>query len=430
MARDNKSKDLPENTAPKPAPLVTDKNPLWRDLYAVNPGATKPFKKGGGFSGTQIDPAWRLQRMTEVFGPVGLGWGYEIKERRVEAYDVEKYNAPSVRVHFAFVTLRVWYVLPTEEPVFPTDDKGNPNRREPPLNALWTGEQDGGTATGLAPDEMWKMSVTDALGKCMLQIGLAADVYLGRFDDSKYRDDAERAYASERAKAYLDDLKAKVPGFTTLPELRYITGSESHQALMRESAEADWKVNKETAEFISYHNRRLASLLQDEIHEKLKEITTLEEFDAAAGPWRHALQFCEDKKLKEKIGAEVKAFRESLEPQKAPEKPQEAPAKQEARTQAPKAQKPQDSLMGPLPVVELTKGNNGAPRWGKFTNDLCRVLESLPDDATESNIMAFMKEHEVNVSAMHEEGGDYVDYAKKVYAARDKALDTFQGEGA
>jgi hypothetical protein len=42
------------------------------------------------------------------------------------------------------------------------------------------------------------MSVTDALGKCLLQLGLAADVYLGLYDDSKYREESE-AYFQARS---------------------------------------------------------------------------------------------------------------------------------------------------------------------------------------------------------------------------------------
>ena len=46
-------------------------------------------------------------------------------------------------------------------------------------------------------DECFKMSMTDAVGKCLLQIGLAADVYMGQFDDSKYREESEAFYAAK-----------------------------------------------------------------------------------------------------------------------------------------------------------------------------------------------------------------------------------------
>ncbi|HSK40198.1 MAG TPA: hypothetical protein VK943_10570, partial [Arenibaculum sp.] len=147
---------------------------IWNQLQRTDPRATKPFTRAGGFRGTQIDPTWRLHMMTEMFGPVGRGWGYEQLEWTV----VER---------MIFICVRVWYVDPE------TGEK------------CWTGPQWGGTeivrrnrdGTERPDDECFKMSITDAVGKCLLQLGLAADVYLGQFDDSKYREESE-AYWNAR----------------------------------------------------------------------------------------------------------------------------------------------------------------------------------------------------------------------------------------
>ena len=179
--------------AEQPEPI--DNLELWKKLQRTDPKATKPFTKAGGFRGSQIDPAYRLQRMTEVFGPVGYGWGYEIFNRRTELYQ----DAP-----YIYVTARVWYVLPGETPSWPDG-----TRRDPPANAVWTGEQDGGTKAERSTDEIWKMSITDAIGKCMLQIGLAADIYLGMFDDSKYRDEFEKIYAVKNDPQFQPEVIAK-----------------------------------------------------------------------------------------------------------------------------------------------------------------------------------------------------------------------------
>src|SRR5919205_3389117 len=69
---------------------------LWNRLKRTDPRATKPFTRAGGFRGTQIDPAWRLQMMTEVFGPVGKGWGYEQLDWTVQE-------------RMVFVCVRAWY---------------------------------------------------------------------------------------------------------------------------------------------------------------------------------------------------------------------------------------------------------------------------------------------------------------------------------
>jgi hypothetical protein len=148
---------------------------LWNKLKRTDPRATKPFTRSGGFRGTQIDPAWRLQAMTEVFGPVGQGWGYEQLEWTVQE-------------RMVFACVRVWYRDP---------DTGE---------RCFTGPQWGGTemvrrrrdGSEEPNDEAFKMSVTDALGKCLLELGLAADIYLGLFDDSKYREESE-AYFQARS---------------------------------------------------------------------------------------------------------------------------------------------------------------------------------------------------------------------------------------
>jgi hypothetical protein len=146
---------------------------LWNKLKRTDPKATKPFTRSGGFRGTQIDPTWRLQMMTEVFGPVGKGWGYEQMDW-------------TIAERMVFICARVWYLDPE------TGEK------------CWTGPQWGGTemvrrrnGIEMPDDECFKMSMTDAIGKCLVQLGLAADVHMGQFDDSKYREESEAFYAAK-----------------------------------------------------------------------------------------------------------------------------------------------------------------------------------------------------------------------------------------
>jgi len=52
---------------------------LWEKLHRPPITALKTIK-GGRMSGkTDISPQWRLKVMTETFGPVGIGWKYEIE---------------------------------------------------------------------------------------------------------------------------------------------------------------------------------------------------------------------------------------------------------------------------------------------------------------------------------------------------------------
>jgi hypothetical protein len=152
----------------------TDRAALWNVLKRTDPKATKPFQRQGGFRGTQIDPAWRLQTMTEVFGPVGKGWGWEQLEW-------------TIAERMVFICCRVWYTDPVSGEKY------------------FSGPQWGGTemirknkdGVERPDDEAFKMSMTDAIGKCFLQLGLAADIYLGQYDDSKYREESETIYRAK-----------------------------------------------------------------------------------------------------------------------------------------------------------------------------------------------------------------------------------------
>jgi hypothetical protein len=132
----------------------SQKMEIWELLKDVPQQAQKTFRRQGGFSGTDVSPQWRMKRLTEVFGPAGCGWGYEIKSNW-ESKDC------------CFVLLEGWYKW------------GNEIHKIPATI--------GGTQMSRTPDESYKMAVTDAFGKSFSQIGLAATVYLGEdFSGSKY----------------------------------------------------------------------------------------------------------------------------------------------------------------------------------------------------------------------------------------------------
>jgi hypothetical protein len=154
---------------------------MYRDLFRTDPSATKPFTKGGGFKGTSIDPAWRWMRLTEYFGPCGQGWGAE-----QIAYEINE--------GIAFVCMRLWYRVPNPDGSMGTGEK------------CWTAPQWGGselvktTRDGKVSksDEALKMAATDAMGKCAgMFLGLGGDVYLGSFEDDKYREESENIYANK-----------------------------------------------------------------------------------------------------------------------------------------------------------------------------------------------------------------------------------------
>ena len=145
---------------------MSDNLKIWNLLAVTDPAYTKPFKRKGGFSGTDISPTYRQKVMTEAFGVCGHGWGWEIQDRWKDDGCV-------------YVQVNVWTLTADGQ-------KG------------WTGPQIGGTEIGRLNDESYKMATTDAFGKCVAALGVAADVYSGQFDDSKYQRQAGIVHAERQ----------------------------------------------------------------------------------------------------------------------------------------------------------------------------------------------------------------------------------------
>ena len=51
---------------------------FYEQLRNVPQGALKPIQAGRLKGKSDINPVWRIQAMTSVFGPCGIGWKYEI----------------------------------------------------------------------------------------------------------------------------------------------------------------------------------------------------------------------------------------------------------------------------------------------------------------------------------------------------------------
>lgn len=125
---------------------------------------------GGRLKGmTDIKPMWRIEKLTEVFGPVGLGWYAPITNKEI----IEGANGEKVAI--VDINLFVNYKKPY-------DLKDN----------LWSAAitGTGGSSfiakekTGLyTSDECFKMAYTDALSVACKSLGMGAKVYWG---DSKY----------------------------------------------------------------------------------------------------------------------------------------------------------------------------------------------------------------------------------------------------
>ena len=135
--------------------------------------AQKSFNNGR-FSGTDINPMWRIKKLTELFGPAGLGWYYEVTSERCEAHG---------EVTMAIVDLNLYIRDP---------DSGEWSR---PIYGT------GGNKLlekGHASDEGYKMALTDALSVACKALGIGADIYYEK-DKTKYTEGTKGADSSPAA---------------------------------------------------------------------------------------------------------------------------------------------------------------------------------------------------------------------------------------
>ena len=117
---------------------------------------------------TDINPQWRYKAMTEKFGLVGIGWKYEVQKLWTEA------GAGSEKLAFAQVAVFVKDGDAWSEPIV-----GIGGSR---LVQLEKG-------AAVSNDEGYKMAVTDAFSTALKMLGVAADIYAGRWDGTKYNDE-------------------------------------------------------------------------------------------------------------------------------------------------------------------------------------------------------------------------------------------------
>ncbi len=138
---------------------------LYESLRSVPKEAQKSFDNGR-FKGTDINPMWRIKKMTEAFGVVGFGWYYEIVSREIV-------TSPDGVTSCAFVAVNL-YVKQDGEWSKPIYGEGG--------NSFATKTKSGYIQTS---DEAYKMALTDAISNATKQLGLGADIWFER-DVTKY----------------------------------------------------------------------------------------------------------------------------------------------------------------------------------------------------------------------------------------------------
>lgn len=138
--------------------------------------ATKTIQAGKIKGFTDVNPMWRIKKLTELFGPCGIGWVCP-----ADRFWLEPAAEGEVK---AFCTVQLRYKVGDgwSEPVLGIGGSTFIAR----------------TKNGLeVSDECYKMAYTDAISVACKSLGIAADVYYAK-DRTKYDQAAEAAQPQQQ----------------------------------------------------------------------------------------------------------------------------------------------------------------------------------------------------------------------------------------
>ncbi|KMJ46927.1 hypothetical protein AB204_01155 [Xenorhabdus khoisanae] len=183
---------------------------IWKAVQRTDPRFTKPLE-GMGYSGTSINSNYMLMRATEIFGPIGKGWGYDILEEKsidgipmTEPVLDERHKQIATRflrdgdgslifTQNHSIKILFWYVNEQGERGEFTSYGATPYRYQ-------------STYGPKADGEVLKKSLTDAIKKALSMLGFSADVFMGMHDNPEYLAENKIEFGIKAASDKAEDL--------------------------------------------------------------------------------------------------------------------------------------------------------------------------------------------------------------------------------
>lgn len=207
---------------------------LWENFRSVPDEAKKPIVGHPKLKGyTDINPVWRQKKLTQMFGPVGLGWYTETTKEWTEN------GANGEVLYFVKINLFVKYNNEWSKPIEGQGGNKLINKFSKGLDSN---------------DEALKMAYTDALSVSCKALGIAADVYFEK-DRTKYD-------------LYDDELNNNDYGKNTIP-------GNKNKAISRNTQTNISKTNEELINEkqikVLYAKAYSVGLNDVEVKEKMKE---------------------------------------------------------------------------------------------------------------------------------------------------------------
>lgn len=283
----NVGESLEKELAQKPE-AAQDNLMIWRSVMRTDPRYTKSLT-GTGFDGTSINAEYMVMRATELFGPIGSRWGFEILEDRMlpgaplsEAiYEDKKFVSTRIlrdadgtmlfeQNHS--IKIRLWYQTEADE--------GS-------VYAYGATPYIFKTKHGIKCDgEAQKKSLTDAIKKGLSLLGFSADVWLGMYDAPEYVAELHTEFGlknaintAEDANRLYNELDEKmtrvantIENAGSANEAKKVFDTLAREVeIHRKSAEA--KGDTERTKYLSSRLRRLAQIKDD----RIKSLTAQEQ---------------------------------------------------------------------------------------------------------------------------------------------------------
>ncbi|MBW5853149.1 transcription termination factor [Yersinia enterocolitica] len=162
---------------------------IWKQVQRTDPQFTQKLD-GVGYAGTSINAEYMFMRATELFGPTGTGWGYEIFEdqmlpgapmsepiyegsRLIGKRILRDGDGTLITGLNHSIGIRFWYL-------------NNGERKEVISFGATPYLYMSNKSQTVCDGEAKKKSLTDAIKKALSMLGFSADIYLGYFDNPEY----------------------------------------------------------------------------------------------------------------------------------------------------------------------------------------------------------------------------------------------------
>ncbi|MBG3014540.1 hypothetical protein [Proteus faecis] len=260
---------------------------IWKRVQRTDPRFTKPLE-GMGFVGTSINSTYMFMRATEIFGPIGEGWGYEVLEEKfidgkplVEPVLDERNKQVATRFlrdgdgalfceQNHSIKIRFWYIIECETRGEFESYGATPYRYQ--------------TNYGIKVDgEVIKKSLTDAIKKALSMLGFSSDVFMGMHDNPEYlasnklefeiKNASEKAEDITRIRKELDEKFTKhtevMRSAVTENELRGIASTLTRE-ISAHIKSAQERRDEEYEKYLSGRLRRL-NQIEKECSDQLKQ---------------------------------------------------------------------------------------------------------------------------------------------------------------